>query len=97
LEASFALSQDVVTTAAAEEAAFRAPAPQAFSTADLQNYGLSASDAAQVAQLQEQGYQVQVMTTEEAEATYGGQWSQGTWIAVGVIALVVIAVAVAGD
>lgn len=98
LAACFAMSQVAIETAAAQQAPaaahFRAPAAHTFSREDLQQYGLSASDAAQVSRLQAQGYQVQVMTPAEAQRVYGGQWSQGTWIAIGVVALIVIAVAV---
>jgi hypothetical protein len=94
LAAAMALSQMTISTASAQTNHFRSAAPQAFSQQDLQRYGLSAADASQVAQMQARGYHVQVMTPEEAHRVYGGQWSQGTWIAIGVIALVVIAVAV---
>lgn len=97
LAASLALGQFAISTASAEEVAttshFRSATPQSFSTTELQQYGLSTADADQVAALQQQGYQVQVMTPEEAQATYGGAWSQNTWIIIGVIALVVIAAA----
>lgn len=94
LAVAFAMTQGFVATASAEQTAqFRAAAPQTFSAEDLQRYGLDADNAAQVAQLQAEGYQVQVMTAEEAEATYGGQWSNNTWLMIGAIALVVIAVA----
>ncbi|HVV32443.1 MAG TPA: hypothetical protein VHC73_04370 [Vitreimonas sp.] len=94
LAAAMALSQMTISTASAQTNHFRSAAPQAFSQQDLQNYGLSAADASQVAQMQAKGYHVQVMTPEEAHRVYGGQWSQGTWIAIGVVALIVIAVAV---
>ena len=96
LAAAMALSQMAISTASAQQANhFRSAAPQSFSQQDLQRYGLSTADASQVGQLQAQGYHVQVMTPAEAHRVYGGQWSQGTWIAIGVIALVVIAVAAA--
>ncbi|MFT3728364.1 MAG: hypothetical protein QM759_11125 [Terricaulis sp.] len=95
LAAALALGQMTISTASAQQANhFRSAAPQSFSQQDLQRYGLSSADASQVAQLQAQGYHVQVMTPAEAHRVYGGQWSQGTWIAIGVVALIVIAVAV---
>jgi len=94
LTAALALSQISISTASAEPTHFRTVAAQAFSQQDLQRYGLSSADASQLAQLQAQGYHVEVMTPAEAHRIYGGQWSQGTWIAIGVIALIVIAVSV---
>jgi hypothetical protein len=48
-------------------------------------------------ELQRQGYHVQVMTPEEAQRVHGGQLSYNTWIVIGVVALIVIAVAVSND
>lgn len=92
---SFALASMAAPAAYAQEApAFRTAAPQAFSTDELQRYGLSADDAAQVADLQAQGYEVQVMTPEEAAAVTGGQFSSTQWLVIGIIVvLVVVAVA----
>ena len=96
LAAAMALSPMAISTASAQQANhFRSAAAQSFSQQDLQRYGLSSADASKVAELQAQGYHVQVMTPDEAHRVYGGQWSQSTWIAIGVIALVVIAVAAA--
>jgi hypothetical protein len=98
LATALALSQVTISTASAQQAThFRSAPAQSFSRQDLQRYGLSAADANQVAQLQAQGYHVQVMTPAEAHRVYGGQWSQGTWIAIGVVALIVIAVAVSNN
>lgn len=96
LAASLALSPVAISTASAETAAthFRSAPAQTFSQADMQRYGLSSEQAARGAELQRQGYQVQVMTQEEAQRVYGGQISYNTWIIVGVVALIVIAVAV---
>ena len=63
---AFALALSTVAPSAfAEE--FRAPEAQTFTQQELQQYGLSASDAAQVAAYQEQGYNVVVMSPEEAQ------------------------------
>ncbi|MEQ1617773.1 MAG: hypothetical protein ABL883_05465 [Terricaulis sp.] len=83
-----------IATAEQQAAQFRTVAPQAFSTAELQAYGLSANDAAQVAELQRQGYQVRVLSAEEA-AQYSGGMSNRTWWIIG--AVVVIAVVVAAS
>jgi Spy/CpxP family protein refolding chaperone len=99
LAASLALSQVAISTASAETAAthFRSAPAQTFSQADLQRYGLSSEQAARGAELQRQGYQVQVMTQEEAQRVHGGQISYNTWIIIGVVALIVIAVAVSNN
>jgi hypothetical protein len=94
---SFALAAITTPAAYAEQpAAFRTAAPQTFSSDELQRYGLSASDAAQVADLQAQGYQVQVMTPEEASQVTGGQFSSTQWLVIGLIVVLVV-VAVAAD
>jgi hypothetical protein len=98
LALSLAMSQVAVSAASAETPAaqpahFRSAAAQTFSTADLERYGLSTADAQHVAALQQQGYHVQVMSRADAERVYGGQLSTHTWIIIGVVALVVIAIA----
>jgi hypothetical protein len=93
---TFALATMTAPAAYAQEpaAAFRTAEPQAFTTDELQRYGLSAEDAAQVADLQAQGYEVQVMTPEEASQVTGGQFSSTQWLVIGIIVvLVVVAVA----
>ena len=97
LAAALALSQVAVSTASAETTQFRSAPAQTFSQADLQRYGLTSEQAARGAELQRQGYHVQVMTQEEAQRVYGGQMSQNTWIIIGVVALIVIAVAVSSN
>ncbi|MBS0384219.1 MAG: hypothetical protein JSS00_02590 [Proteobacteria bacterium] len=96
LAASLALSQVAVSAASAETAAthFRSAPAQTFSRADLERYGLTSEQIARGEALQRQGYHVQVMTQEEAQRVYGGQMSTNTWIIIGVVALIVIAVAV---
>jgi hypothetical protein len=97
LAASLAFGQIAVSSASAEAAHFRSAPAQTFSQADLQSYGLSADQAARGVALQQQGYHVQVMTQDEAQRVYGGQMSTKTWIIIGVVALVVIAVAAASN
>ncbi|MFZ2031490.1 MAG: hypothetical protein WAU68_14350 [Vitreimonas sp.] len=96
LAASLALSQVAISTASAETH-FRSAPAQTFSQADLQRYGLSSEQAARGAELQRQGYHVQVMTQEEAQRVYGGQMSMNTWIIIGVVAVVIIAVAASNN
>jgi hypothetical protein len=94
---SFALSTVAVAPAQAYEAAnqFRAPAAQTFSSQDLQRYGMAPADAERAAALQDQGYQVMVLTPEEADA-YRAGITDNQWLLLGILAgVIVIAVAVA--
>jgi hypothetical protein len=81
--------------ALAEQQAFRTVEARSFSTQELQQYGLSAADAAQVAAYQEQGYQVAVLTPEEAEQYQAGL-TTSTWLIIGLV-VIVVAVAVSSD
>ena len=74
---------------------FRTAEARTFSTEDLQRYGLSADDAAQVAAYQDQGYTVQVISPEEA-AQYNAGFTNTQWLLIGLV-VVVVAVAVASD
>ena len=88
---AFALALSTVAPSAfAEE--FRAPEAQTFSQQELQQYGLSQADAAQVAAYQDQGYQVVVMTPEEAQQYEAGMTTTH-WLLLGLL-VVVVAVAV---
>ena len=88
LALSFSVAQ-VATPAYATES-FRSVEAQTFSQTELQRYGLSANDAAQVGALQDQGYQVQVVSAEEAAEMTGGQFSQNQWLVIGIVVLVVV-------
>ena len=75
-------------------AGFRTAAPQSFTAADLQRYGLSAEAAQRAEALQAQGYQVKVLTPEEAQQYQAGI-TDNQWIWLGILAgVIVIAVAV---
>ncbi len=87
---AFAFALSTAAPAVAEE--FRSAEPQAFSQQELQQYGLSAADAAQVAEYQAQGYQVVVMSPEEA-AQYQAGITTTQWLLIGLL-VVVVAVAV---
>jgi hypothetical protein len=92
-----ALTQIVAMPAYAEQAAvpFRSAAPQTFSANDLQAYGLSADASRRAVSLQQQGYEVKVLTPAEAEAYQAGI-SDNQWLLLGILAgVIVIAVAVA--
>lgn len=89
---AFALA---ATSAYAETAQFRSAAPQTFTSQELQSYGLDANASARAAQLQEQGYEIRVLSREEAEQYQAGI-TDNQWLLIGILAaVVVIAVAVA--
>lgn len=95
---SFAITQVAAPAAFAQEPAsqFRTVAAQSFTTDDLQRYGLSSADASQVHALQQQGYEVRVVSPEEAQQYSAGQFTQTQWLVIGLIVVLVI-VAVAAD
>ena len=95
LAMSLAFSSVLAPAAMAQEP-FRAAAPQAFSAEDLQRYGLSADDAAQVSDLQRQGYSVRVLSAEEAEQ-YSAGMSNRTWWIIGAVVVIAAIVAVSED
>ena len=79
----------------AGQAAFRSAAPQSFTASDLQSYGLDASAAQRAVDLQAQGYQIKVLSREEA-AQYQAGITDNQWIWLGILAgVIIIAVAVA--
>jgi hypothetical protein len=91
----FALTQVAVAPAMAEApSAFRTAPAQSFTQSDLERFGLSASDAAQVHAYQQAGYQVQVLSADEAQSYRAGQYTHDTmWIVIGAIVLVVLVAA----
>lgn len=89
---SLALSVATAPLAMAQEPTYRSAEAQSFTTEELQQYGLSADDAAQVAAYQDQGYNVVVMSPEEA-AQYQAGITSTQWLLIGLL-VVVVAVAV---
>lgn len=90
LALSLAFSVAVAPIAAAQEPAqFRSAEAQTFSTEELQQYGLSSADAAQVAAYQDQGYNVVVMTPEEA-SQYQAGITNTQWLLIGLLVVVVV-------
>lgn len=73
----------------AETSQFRSAAPQAFTAQELQSYGLDASSTARAAQLQEQGYEIRVLSHEEAEQYQAGI-TDNQWLLIGILAAVVV-------
>ncbi len=78
---------------AQEPTQFRSAEARSFSTDELQRYGLSAQDAATVADYQAAGYTVQTITAEEAAQMNAGQFSNSQWLVIGLIVLVVVVAA----
>lgn len=91
----FAAMQIVAMPAYAEQASpFRAPAAQTFSSQDLQRYGLDRAASDRAVALQEQGYQVRVLSAAEADQ-YKAGITDNQWLLLGILAgVIVIAVAV---
>lgn len=96
LALAFAFSQVAVAPAMAQEPAqFRSAAPRAFSSQELQQYGLSADATARAEALRAQGYEIRVLSHEEAQQYQAGI-TDNQWLLIGILAaVVVIAVAVA--
>lgn len=89
---AFALSQVAVPFAVAQTPAsqFRSVEAQPFTSADLQSYGLSSEDAATVVDYQSQGYTVQLVTPEEAEAYNAGLSTNNALAIIGLVVVVVV-------
>jgi hypothetical protein len=93
---TFALGAMAAPAANAEQpGAFRSAAPQTFTTEDLQRYGLSRDDATQIADMQAQGYEVQVISEEEAAQYRAGQYADNhmMWLVIGGVILIVLVAA----
>lgn len=89
---SFALAS---VTPAFAEGSFRTAAPQNFSAQELQDYGLDADATQRAVDLQNQGYEIRVLSEEEA-AQYQAGITDNQWLLLGILAgVIVIAVAVA--
>lgn len=97
LALGLALSQFGASAAYAEPvsapAHFRTVQPQSFSTEEIQRFGLDADATARAESLQSQGYRILALTPAEAEAYRAGDYSQQTWIFIGVAVLVILAIA----
>ena len=96
IAASLALSLAAPAAAFAEEASspFRSVEAQTFSANDLQRYGLSDEQIATVEIYQQQGYEVKVMTPEEAAEYTGGMSANNFLAIVGLVAIVVVVASV---
>ncbi len=92
----FALTQLAAPIAFAEAPAsqFRSVQAQSFDIDDLQRYGLTEADAAQVQVYKQQGYEVQLLTQEEADAYNAGLTNNNILAIIGLVAIVVVIAAV---
>ena len=75
-----------------QQTQFRSAEARSFSTDELQQYGLTAGDAAQVVAYQDQGYNVVIMTPEEA-AQYEAGMTNTHWLLIGLLVIVVVVAA----
>jgi len=93
---SLALSLSAPVAAFAQEASspFRSVEAQTFSANDLQRYGLSDEQIAAVESYQQQGYEVQVMTAEEAAEYTGGMTTNNLLAIIGLVAIVIVVASV---
>lgn len=92
LALSAALTAATITPSFAQ---FRTAEPQTFSAQELQAYGLDANAAERGVALQEQGYEIRVLSDAEAQAYQAGI-TDNQWILLGILAgVIVIAVVVA--
>lgn len=69
---------------------FRSVEAQSFSAEELQRYGLTDAEAATVREYQEQGYGVQLLTPEEAEAYNAGMSNTNILALIGLVAIVIV-------
>jgi hypothetical protein len=93
LAVSFALTS--IAAPAFAETPFRTAEPQVFTADELQTYGLDAATTERAMTLQDQGYEIRVLSEDEA-AQYQAGITDSQWIWLGILAgVIVIAVAVA--
>lgn len=91
---ALAMSAALITAPAFAETQFRAPEAQTFTAQELQSYGLNADQTQRAVALQEQGYEVRVLSEEEA-AQYQAGITDNQWLLLAILAgVIVIAVAV---
>lgn len=92
---ALALSIALASGPAFAETQFRSASQQTFTAEELQLYGLDADASQRAVELQQQGYEVRVLSEEEA-AQYEAGITDNQWIWLGILAgVIIIAVAVA--
>ena len=89
---SFALTglATPVAFAQAPDSQFRSVEAQSFNADELQRYGLNDAESATVRAYQEQGYAVQLLTPEEADAYNAGMSNTNILALIGLVAIVVV-------
>jgi hypothetical protein len=89
---SFALSS--IAAPAFAETPYRTAEAQAFTAQELQAYGLDAATTQRAVDLQNQGYEIRMISEDEA-AQYQAGVTDNQWIWLGILAgVIIIAVAV---
>jgi hypothetical protein len=92
---ALAMSAAMITAPAFAETQFRSAAPQTFTSQELQAYGLDQAATDRAVALQDQGYEVRVLSEQEV-AQYQAGITDNQWVLLGILAgVIVIAVAVA--
>jgi Flp pilus assembly protein TadB len=92
---ALAMSAALITAPAFAETQFRSATPQTFTAQELRAYGLDQAASDRAVALQEQGYEVRVLSEEEA-AQYQAGITDNQWLLLGILAgVIVIAVVVA--
>ena len=95
LAVALAMSAALITAPAFAETQYRTAAPQTFTSEELQSYGLDQDATDRAVALQQQGYEIRVLSEEEA-AQYQAGVTDNQWIWLGILAgVIIIAVAVA--
>lgn len=89
---SFALAS--IAAPAMAQTEFRRAAPQNFSSQELQQYGLDAAATERAIELQNQGYDIRVLSEAEA-ANYQAGVTDNQWVLIGILAGVIIIASVA--
>jgi len=90
---SFALTS--MAAPAFAETPYRTAEPQTFTAQELQQYGLDGATTNRAVDLQNQGYEIRMISEEEA-AQYQAGITDNQWIWLGILAgVIVIAVVVA--
>lgn len=92
LALSFALAS--IAAPAVAQTEFRSAAPQNFSSQELQRYGLDAATTERAIDLQNQGYDIRVLSEAEA-ANYQAGVTDNQWVLIGILAGVIIIASVA--
>lgn len=86
----------VAATVTPSFAQFRTAEPQTFTATELQAYGLDAQASERAVALQDQGYEIRVLSQEEAQAYQAGI-TDNQWLLLGILAGVIVIAVVVSD